>query len=347
MLPYSKIQGGEFTVGELKGPVDLQISSMNPPDYFMMKNITQWGSTVAQDVEFWWEQSMAQSTAKGINQAVTTNILSSLTLATDGISIYSTINPPTFASLVAATAVTRGADGGVTVVTVTNDGVVGPKIAIGDFVRLTNVTGMQQISGYVFQVVNVTSTTSITIDLDSSDFAADGTAATVTKVIPNRFYPRYGFMSEISQANPLVVNLFQDSDFTIGEEVSFRIPPSENGLVTMSQLNNVKGVVTVVTKATTTTCSKITVNINSSGFSAFALQTSAQAAAAQFPIVSMVVPAGSGVIPNQNPPGMNIVDAFDNRNIFVVHLGASMFANSTAGDVWMWEAFKYDELNNQ
>lgn len=348
MLPYAKIQGGTLTA-TASTPQDIQISSMNPPDYFVMKNITQWGATTAaKDIEFWWERSMAQATARGIHQTSSaTPAMQSFALASDGISIYSTINPPTFASLVAATAVTRGSANGVTVVTVTNDGVVGPKIAVGDYVRLTNVVGMQQISGYVFQVVAVTSTTSITLDLDSSGFAADGTAATVTKVIPNRFYPKLAFMSFVSQANPLVANLYRDSDFTVGEEVSFRVPASENGLVTMSQLNNLKGVVTAVKVATATTCSQVTVAIDSSGFSAFALPTSAQAAAAQFPIISMIVPAGSGVVPNQNPPGTNLLDAFDNRNIFVVHLGATIFANSSTNDVWMWEAWKYDEYNNQ
>jgi hypothetical protein len=116
----------------------------------------------------------------------------------------------------------------------------------------------------------------------------------------------------------------------------------------MSQLNNLKGVVTAVTAATATTCSQITVNIDTSGFTAFALPTSAQAAVGvgQQPI-PLIVPAGSGVVPNQNPPGTNLLDAFDNRNVYVIHLGGTMFANSSTSDVWQWQAYYYDEYNGQ
>lgn len=349
MLPYGKIQSGTLTA-TASTPQDIQISSMNPPTFFQMRNITQWGSAVAKDVEFWWQKAMAQGTANGINQAVTTNALTSFTLASDGISTYSTATPPTFTSNTSGTAITRGSANGVTVATITNDGNVarGPKLAVGDFVRITNAVGMEQISGMVFQVVAVTSTTSVTLDLDSSGFAANGTTFTMTKVIISQFYPRIARITSVSQTNPLVANLIQDSTFTVGEEVSFRVPPSGGGFTTMSQLNNLKGVVTAVKAATATTCSQVTVNIDTSGFPAFALPTSAQwvAGVGQQP-VSLIVPAGSGVIPNQNPPGMNILDAFDNRNIYVVHLGATIFANSSTNDVWEWSAYYADEYQNQ
>ena len=351
MLPYGKIQSGTLTA-TASTPQDIQISSMNPPTFFEMRNITQWGSAVAKDVEFWWERSMSQGTANGTNQAVTTNALTSFTLASDGISTYATTGPtaPTFTVNTTGTAVTRGSANGVTVATITNDGNAarGPKIAVGDFVRLSNVVGMEQISGMTFQVVAITSTTSVTLDLDSSAFAANGTTFSMQKVLMNRYYPRAARITAVTLANPCVVNLTQDASFTIGEEVSFRIPSNSGAFTTMTQLNNVKGVVTAVTNATATTCSQITVAINTSGFSAFTLPTSAQwvAGIGQQPI-SLVVPAGSGVVPNQNPPGTNLLDAFDNRNIFVIHLGGTIFANSSTNDVWQWQAVYADEYNNQ
>lgn len=355
MLPYGKIQSGTLTA-TASTPQDIQISSMNPPTYFEMKNISQWGGTsssttpAAQDIEFWWERSMAQGTAKGMHQAITTGALNSLELLSDGVSTYSTATPPTFTSNTSGTAITRGSANGVTVATITNDGnsARGPKVAVGDFVRITNPLAMEQISGMVIQVVAITSTTSVTLDLDSSAFAADGTTFTMTKVIPSRFYPRVARVAAVSKASSCVVNLTQDSTFTVGEEVSFRVPTNSGSFTTMQQLNNLKGVVTVVTPATATTCSQITVNIDTSGFSTFSLPTSAQwAAGIGSQPVSLVVPAGSGVVPNQNPPGTNLLDAFDNRNIYVVHLGGTIFANSTTGDVWQWTAVYADEYNNQ
>lgn len=353
MLPFSKIQGGTLTATASTAQ-DIQISSMDPPDYFVMKNITQWGLTsAAKDIEFWWERSMALGTASGIHQAsgsAGSQTLNSFQLTTDGITPYNTAVPPTFTPNSTVTAVTKGSLNGVTVVTLTNDGATahGPKIQTGDFVRLTNVVGMQQISGYVFQVVATTSTTSITIDLDSSAFLASGTTAVCQKVIISQYYPRSARVTAITQANPCVVNLTQDSTFTVGERVSFRVPSSTASFTTMSQINNVFGVITAVTLATATTCSQVTVAINTSGFSAFALPTSAQALAyvGQQPI-SLLIPAGSGVVPNQNPPGTNLLDAFDNLNQYRIHLGGTIFANSSTSDIWLWQAYKYDEYNNQ
>ena len=354
MLPYLKIQSGTLTA-TASTPMDVQLSSMNPPTYFEMRNLSQWGGTsssttpAAQDIEFFWQRAMAQGTAEGMHQAITTGALNSFELLSDGISTYSTYTPPTFTVNTSVTAVTKGSAAGVTVITVTNDGnsARGPKIGVGDYVRLINILSMEQVSGMVVQVVAITSTTSITVDLDSSGFAASGTTGSIQKVIPGRMYPKAARIIAISQANPCVVELVQDPDFTVGEEVSFRIPPNSGTFSTMQQLNNLKGVVTVVTKATSTTCSSITVNIDTSGFAAFTLPTSAQwlngiGSQPQ----SMVIPAGSGVVPNQNPPGTNLLDAFDNRNIWVVHLGGSIFTNSTTGDIWEWKAVSVDEYNN-
>lgn len=355
MLPYGKSQSGTI-VATASTPQDIQISSMNPPTFFRMRNVSQWGGTsisttpAAADVEFWWQRSMTQGTAKGLHQAITTGALNTLSLLSDGVSFYNTATPPSFTVNASVTAVTKGAAGGVTVVTVTNDGNVarGPKINVGDYVRLINILGMEQVSGMVVQVLAITSTTSITVDLDSSGFAVSGTTGSIRKVIPSRMYPKAARIISVSQANPCVVELVQDSNFTVGEEVSFRIPPNSGTFQTMQQLNNLKGVVTVVTPATATTCSSITVAIDTSGFSAFTLPTSAQwlQGIGSQP-QSLVVPAGSGVVPNQNPPGTNLLDAFDNRNIWVLHLGGSIFANSVTGDVWEWEAVESDEYNNQ
>ncbi len=348
MYPFSKIQGGTLTA-TASTPQDIQIASMDPPDYFVMKNITKWGNggATGYDVEWWWERSMTQGTAKGINQAATTFILSNTQLTTDGFYTYNTAVPPTFTANTSVTAVTRGAANGVTVVTLTNDGTLGPRIHTGDYVRLYNIAGMQQISGMLFQVVNTTATTSITIDLDSNAFAADGTTGVCQKVIKPLYYPRYNYVTRMTvSGTSTIINTTYDTNFTVGEEVSLRIPPSVSGFTTNSAANNLKGVVTAVTNATATTCSRITVSINTAGLGTFALPTSAQAAVGigEAP-VSMLLPAGSGVIPGAIPPAMNIQDAFDNRNLWVIHLGGSIFTNSATSDVWMWQAYKYDQYN--
>lgn len=351
MLPYSMVAGGRFTLTTalINSGVSVQCNPQAPPDFIVLKSITGWGeANDAQAIEWWWEKSMSQATAKGILQssaAANAPALTSAFVSSSGISTFDTSNPPSYAA-VACTAVTRGGAGGVTVVTMTN---AGNAIAVGDTVRLYNVAGMQQISGMDFLVVDTTSTTSITIDLDSSGFAADGTTGLVLKYIPNRMYPRYRWVTDISKATQCVVDLTHDGDFTVGEEVSFRIPPDSATFASMQEIDNRKGVVTAVTPSTSTTCSKVTVDIDTSGFSTFTLGTSAQVAAGFVAIPSLLVPAGSGVIPNQNPPGMNIVDAFDNRNLRIINFGRGLFNVSSFAsdnnDVWMWQAFKYDDYS--
>lgn len=349
MLPYEMMAGGSFTLVNKLKPFDLNLISQNPPDHIVVRNRTGWGKAAQSTgiIQFEWFRGMAQGTSQGLSQTTATGALTATVntaagVASDGISTYDTANPPSFAPLAATT------------VTAANPAVVSMvetgTIAVGDFVRMINVVGMEQISGMVFQVLAVTNDTSITLDLDASGFAAPGTAASVRKLIPSRFYPRYGIITGITQANPCVVSVTTDSDFTIGEEVSFRIPPSTSSpaFSTMSQLNNLKGVVTAVTPSTASTQSTVTVNIDTSGFTAFVLPTSAQAAAGSTGgIVSLIVPAGSGVIPNQNPPGMNILDAFDNRNTRVIHIGASLFAAANNLDIFDWVAYKYSQYNGQ
>ncbi len=118
----------------------------------------------------------------------------------------------------------------------------------------------------------------------------------------------------------------------------------------MDEINNLPARVLSVTSSAS--ASSITIDLDTSGFTAFAFPTSAVAALGVSPAVC--VPSSSGVVPDngsatiaQQPPGTNLRDAFDNRNTRVIHLGTGLFNVSNHasdnGDVWMWQAFKYDD----
>lgn len=348
MLPYAKIQGGTLTA-TASTPQDIQISSMSPPSYFVMKNITQWGTTnAAKDIEFWWEQSMAQGTARGIHQAsggAGSQTLNSFALASDGISTYSTLSPPTFTAL-ACTAVNHTT----WVVSMTNTGTIG----VGDTVRLYNIAGMQEVAGYTFQVTAVSANTSITLGFMATAQTAgvtgitvDGTTGSVQKIIPNQFYPKANRIVGITQgaAGAAKIYFALPNNYTPGERIGIRVP----NLWGMTQLNNMEARVLVATN--TSTESSVTIDIDCSGFTAFTFPTSAQAAAGVSPAIALpsasaVIPANGSLTLVQQPPGTNLLDTFDNQNKYVVHLGATIFANSSTNDVWLWQAYQYDEYNN-
>lgn len=368
-LPYSFLDGGTFQLSASGAIVGVNVQCNGVPDKIIAKSLpvyvasangTGWGAkNLACSIQWEWNRTMAQGTAFGILQSAdnTSLQLPAMTsyrlpatgnVSVDAISSYSTANPPTFASL-AATAITGSA--GTFVVSMANTGT----IAVGDIVRIVNPLGELQIGGYSFAVTAVTVNTSITLGYMASSgitFAADSTGATVIKYIPGRYYPRERRIANITQAATPTVYFTQPNDFTPGENVYFRIPTkitTANNGWGMQEMNNVVGRVLTVTNSATV--SSITIDVNTSGFSAFSWPTSAVAGAGISPAVCG--PSSSGVVPyNGNPlialqpPGTNLLDSFDNQNVNLIRFGTALFNVashvSQNNDIWEWEAYKFD-----
>lgn len=351
MLPFQMIAGGKFslTTANIASGLDLECQSQNPPDFILLKSITGWGeASDAQAIEWWWEKSMSQGAAKGILQASEGSTpqlpaMTAYTISSNGISTYNSANPPPFTGLA-----TTDIDKTTFVVTMASTG----SINVGDYVRVTVPVDMYQISSYVFQVTAVTLNTSITLGYMATAvtagltaFAANADTATITKFIPNRMYPRWNYIALITQATEAKVYFTAKNDYTPGEIIGFRVT-NDFGML---EINNKTARVLTVTNSATE--SSITVDLDTSGFTTFAFPTSAIALAGVTP--ATVVPSSSGVVPfngsatiPQQPPGTNLLDAFDNRNTQVIHLGPGLFNvashTSDAEDVWMWQAYKYD-----
>lgn len=350
-LPFSFIGKWDYTNPDT--PVAVNIPMTDKPDWVIVKNLSNWGNAAAiTSIESEWFSSMAQGSFIAQNQTVTTNALVSAAGTTNGFTFIDQSNPPTFAK-VAITAI-NGTTG---VVSTANTA----GLAIGDNVRLINVTGALELSSIAFQITEITTNTSITLGMLATAVTeglviANGTTGFYQKVYPGFMYPKLSPVLFITQATQAKVYFGKPNDFTPGGFVDFQIPVPYG----MTQLSNLTGNATSLTGSNkagparvlvvtnTATESSITLDYDTTGFTAFVYPTSANYAGGASPAVCF--PAGSGVVPlngsatiPQSPPGTNLVDAFDNRAQYVMNLGSSVVGAADAQMVVM--AFKAD-FNN-
>lgn len=364
-LPFEAMVGGRFTLdSETVTGVNVRLVGMGEPDFIIARSITGWGqASDAQAIQWWWARGMAQNSARGIfqssdatNPALTSRVLPVAAGVADAISFFDTANPPTYAALTGT--VTNGTTW---VITMANTG----GIRVGDIVRLYAVTAMQQVSGLDFQVTAVTTNTSITLGMMATANSAvpagnvvfvNGSAVQVLHYIPGRFYPRYAFIAGITREAQARVYFTKAHDFTPGEFIGLRIPLDPTPALSYgagtwrSVTNKVYRVLSIVNTALE---SSVLLDLDTSGIaSAFTYPLSASALLGISPAVA--VPSSSGVVPFNGsatvplePPGYNLLDAFDNRNERFIRFGSDLFNTSSfesdASDVWCWEARKYSD----
>jgi hypothetical protein len=357
MLPFSFI--GSWTYTNPATPVAVNIPMTAKPDWVFVKDTTNWGAqtTAANPVYAEWFSSMAAGSYLALGQpsstgAGVTTYASQGT--TGGFTFIDQTNPPTFTK-VAITAV----NGTTFVVSTSNTA----GLSVGDTVRLINVTGAQQISGSnLYQITAITANTSITLGYAASAASAgltvaNGTTGYYQKVYPSKFLPNTLPVAYITQATQAVVYFFRPNPYTPGELVDFQIP-TPYGMTQLSNLTaksgsgaltgNPSGAARVLSVTNSATVSSITIDVNTTGYTAFQFPTSATYAGGASPAVCM--PAGSGVVPLNgsatipaSPPGTNLSDAFDNQSQYVMNIGTSAVGVANAN--MQVFAFKADFVN--
>lgn len=357
MLPFSYI--GSWTYTNPATPIAVNIPMTAKPDWVFVKDTTNWGAqnTAANPIYSEWFSSMALGSYLALGQPSSTGA-GVTTYASQGLSGGFTFidqsNPPTF-SKVAITAV-NGTTFLVSTGTTTG-------INVGDMVRLINVVGGQQISGSnTYQVTAVSGASSITLGYAASAVSAGLVVANATsgfyqKVYTNQFLPKTLPVAYITQATQAVVYFFKQNPYSPGELVDFQIP-TPYGMTQLSNLtgnsgsgpftSNPSGAARVLSVTNSATVSSITIDVNTTGFTAFQFPTSAAYANGASPAVC--IPAGSGVVPLNgsatipaSPPGTNLADAFDNMSQYVMNIGLSAVGVASAN--MQVFAFKADFVN--
>lgn len=197
-----------------------------------------------------------------------------------------------------------------------------------DIVRVYGTTGQLNIAGLDFTINTIVTNTSFNL----AYMVAPGAAATAGfwRRIPfdARYYPRRRYITSISLAASAVIVLSVTHGYTVGQQVRM-IVPSAFG---MTQMNNLLGTVTAIN----TTTNSITVNIDSSGFTAFAYPSSATAAlGVNF---AQVVPVGEAAVNTTALPVANSLDdATDNVSFTGIQIGTTI---QTTGKLYQWFARK-------
>lgn len=215
-------------------------------------------------------------------------------------------------------------------------------LADGDIVRLYNVTGGLQLNGLDFTIDTIIANTSFELAY-MAQIVLTG-AGTFRKIPYNPiYYPRARYISNITQAAQAVVKLTVTHGYKVGQVVRF-IVPSVAGSATsygMTEMNNLQGTILAIDLVNNT----ITVDIDSSGFTAFAFPTTALAASGFTP--AQVVPIGQNTAESLDAGVDILTDATVNEALVGIQLIAG--ANSPAGqnnDVIYWVAGKSFSISN-
>jgi len=345
-LPYSFIGGGTYVNPATIIAQNVPLSDR--PDWFFVKDITNWGSTstAVNPTYAEWFSSMPQGSYLSLGQTVATQPaaanLFSQRGTTGGFTFIDQAFPPIFAPL-AATAISN------TTFVVSMASTAG--LNVGDVVRVINPVGMYEIGGLLFTITALTVNTSITLGYAATAAAAapgtlyvgPATSATIRKVMLPLFYPREQQVAYISQAMQATVYFFRPHDFTVGEFVDFNIG-SAYGMTQLSFLTRYPGMVPaqVLSIVNTATQSSITINVDTTGFSPFVYPGNLINPVPET-TPATCFPAGTGPVPGQRPPGSSLLPAFDNRNQYVMNIGLNVVGVASA--TMQYFGFKADYLN--
>ena len=276
---------GNAEIGQ-SNPMIVQIPS--GADWMSVRNFTQYGTVGAAGaayfngtanadvgVEFYWQRGMAPGAAMVFYKASASGVLSADTIASGGFTLYdpSGQDPLAQPALGAARATTASTNATRPVVSAANTA----GLSVGSVVRMSN-TGQTDVNGIDMVVSAVTVNTSFELLFASNALAnapgAIGGAGFYRIVNYDRlYYPRVRYVTNISQAVNAVVSTSVAHGLTVGQEVRFNIP-AVSGMVQLngSPANNYQPaiILSVIDDYS------FTININTSGFSAFTWPTVAQ-----------------------------------------------------------------------
>lgn len=298
-------------------------------DHIEVLNQTQAAATNNVGVKYEWYRGMANGSQMRYYKSGGGNALNGLFETTRGFTLVNT-SQQTLGPVLVTSGITNASPPVASVASTAG-------LSDGDIVRLTASTGALQLAGMDFTIDNLVANTSFELIY----MGAPGSAATAGNFqrvnYDAQFYPRRRFITNITRASSAVITMSVTHGMTVGQRVSFVVPAE----YAMTEMNGLNGIITAINTTTNT----ITVNINSTAFTAFSFPATGDVPFTQ----AQVVPFGDAPATLANPQGnQSVLDgATDNLAIRGVLLTAGADnPGGAAEDVMYWKAVKSSQYQS-
>lgn len=318
---------------------NIWIPLINGADWAEVINYTntiagaQWAAT-----RFFWQRNSAISDTFVEYHAAATQAISTSTTGVGfngatylGITAVDSSATPNYGASYAVTAVSAANPPVVSTATTTG------LIANRSVVRLNSLTTGGQMCGIDFSIGAVVAATSFTL-AHMPQPVAGGTGFYRQIQYPSLYYPRRRYITQVTAGVTTTVVTSVTNSFNVGETVRFVVPAAFG----MTQLNGLLGTVTAVNQAGTTGNNTVTVDIDSSAFTAFT-----------FPLVGAVpftyaeiIPVGEDTAYALSQNTNILADSTINTGWTGIVLGTDATtaavalgsAGGTSGDILLWRA---------
>lgn len=300
-------------------------------DWIRVYNYTQAATqqTTGRYVEFLWLRGMTNPYCFGYQKSNSTDVLNMD--ITSGMKIFDTAADPVGTLDTTVTAVSADAVPRVTVTSTAG-------LVDNDIVRMINISGAQQLGGIDFSI-GVFDATHFDLAYMAQIVAGTTGSYRIIKYDPI-FYPRRRYICKITQATQAVVSMTVGHQFTVGQEVRF-IVPDDYG---MKEINGMTGTITAVSTVLASNVNTITVDINTSGFTAFAFPLTAAAPFTH----AQVVPVGAdpGQVMTSSIPE-TYAETRNNAALGVEFWTGVNYPGGSSGDTIYWSAGKSVLVTNE
>ncbi|MCC7159852.1 MAG: hypothetical protein IT281_09960 [Ignavibacteria bacterium] len=341
-MAFTILDGGSFT----STGAGVKILLPSSADYFQTWNITQLAASNPNTVTNgqWFGPKFgagASAAGSGIKTVKTTAMLDSAFAAGTGFT-YVTSSP--IVEPQAANAITGITAANPAVVSQTNT------YSDGDILRIYNTTGDLTIGGMTFEISS-SSGSGYTL-LGLANIAGNGlaaaTAGNTRRVSANEAVdPQYMYITNISQATQAVVSTSVDPSryYVVGNKIHLSVP-SSFGMTQANQLTGTIVAINAVAASGNIGAYNMTLDIDSSAFTAFAFPASALSPTAM--LFATLSPAGSQTSFNPNTgvqTGYEFTKTPFHTGQFVPYMYLAGGAQSPAGannDVINWVSYKLE-----